>query len=448
MINSLLFLRPSGLLCSLTHKEGSSIFRLAAASVDPLRSPQQALDAAVHDLRLVESLLPEGQVEESRLPRPLVGCNWDSEAYTDVVTGVGRTPLDEAFEPYVPGADLPSAVSGVGGPGIFQVLAHQEPFVQMVQPTMPQVKSRRRKRRHHQSDVQTVATMAESQPDLPTVGAVVETTHPTADAFDPEEMEEVPVEPLFPQTTGQHTDGQNTEAPLPEKEVARGRPVVADTAPAPKKQKRSATPKKRKSRWDPEEAPQITDRTSRLQFVFVPPPGLPSDAIPALTKVVSTLQGVLKNYNTRQIDIVITTKDKDPFLFAGVQNFGQVLQQFALQSRLSLLSYGKAWVAKYVDQEASQESVTLFLHVDLVQRYAPNEPVVGPSWKQKPQRSRSPPFRPSPGAASSDKKVFSPQVVLPRLLHDLSSVAVKAMALSLLLALTFCLLLQWLLLSL
>ena len=385
--------------------EGPGLFRAAAAAVDPLRSPYQALDTAVQDLRMAEGLLPQGYVVPTRLSRPLTRTAWDSEAYTDVVTGVGREPVDDTYAPYVPGIGLPSAVAGVAGPGNFQVLAHQEPFVLAVHPVFPQVKSRRRKRRHQPEDVQTIASTVESQSVLPVVGVATEASQPVARAFDPEEVEEIVEEPMPPVSAAAIGP---TEAPLPKQDEkpTRGRtPNVSSEPQVSTRTKRSSTPRKRKSRWDPEEVPQAVDRTARLQFVFVPPSGLPKEAIPGLTKVVSTLQGVLKNFTTNQIDMVITTKDKDPFLYPAVQNFGLVLQQFALQSRLSLLSYGKAWIIRYVDQESSPESVTLFMHVDMVQRYAPNEPAVGPSWKNPPPRSRSPPFKPSPGAASSDKKV-------------------------------------------
>ena len=88
--------------------------------------------------------------------------------------------------------------------------------------------------------------------------------------------------------------------------------------------------------------------------------------------------------------------------FANVTDFGALLQAFALRSKLSLLSYGKAWTLRYQDKEKSQGTTTLFLEV--VQVSAPSEP---PSTRPKtlpgprrPNRSRSPPRRQPPRTTS------------------------------------------------
>ena len=180
----------------------------------------------------------------------------------------------------------------------------------------------------------------------------------------------------------------------------------------PKRKETGSTGRARKrvSRWDPEvtegdvapNSGQSEPLVPRFQLFFLPPVGLPKEQVPAVTKLVSQLQALLRRDPPQAVTIVVSRSQCDPMSFSNVSDFGAFLQAFALRSKLSLLSFGKAWSLRYQDKDKAQETTTLFLEVcqaSSSSEHFTTRPKTQPGPKHY-DRSRSPPMGKPPGPAT------------------------------------------------
>ena len=302
--------------------------------------------------------------------------------------------------------------SGVAGTGFSQVPDFRVPVeTQVVTPQFSEYEREKRRRRRqlvseNPGQSATAGPSRDEQTEAPT-SAIASSVKPG-----PADTLEGPVEAT-------KTDAMESEvADKPEfEEVAEEplhHPTPATGVPEPllpprkREAEGSSRARKRASRWDPEDAEGFhgsgtstavdSPVVPRFQLIFLPPVGLPQIQVPQVTRIVSQLQTVLRQEPPQAVTVVISRPRCDPMSFANVTDFGALLQAFALRSKLSLLSYGKAWTLRYQDKEKSQGTTTLFL--EAVQVSAPSEP---PSTRPKtlpgprrPNRSRSPPRRQPP----------------------------------------------------
>ena len=397
---------------------GGSLFQ--AGATDPLLSPTLARQSAVRDLRVAEALLPQVTPSFAESPPTWSFGLWDSDAYTDVTTGIGRSSNDESVTTFPEDFWLPSTIAGFGGPGQSALVFPQESQVQIVVPDIPpaRVREKRRRRREteeHPRDVETAPPEenVERVMDPPPPGNEVQSegrSHP------PEpEYEEVPVEAEGPPALVGVPEPKlppKPKIPVPEPEFPPGhkRPKSGD-APESSKAADTQPKRSRKSRWDPEERPGTLATGSMFQLGFSPPSGLPTSVVPMVTKLVASIQVILRASPRADVDAVVTKDDIDPMLLSKISDFGQVLRQYSLHSRLSLLSYGKAWKLKLIDHEVSSTVVTLFLHAELLSQVPPNPLETQPKRQGRPPRSRSPYKKPDSDSKASGSGHAGPKAV-------------------------------------
>ena len=408
--------------------EGGSLFR--AGAIDPLRSPFQALEAAARDLRNAEAVLPALAPRCPDTPDEWEDGQWDPTAYTEVTTGIGQEAVAEDQNSYPDEFFLPSTIAGFGGPGASSMLFPHEPFVQVLHPFLPSARTRERKRRRRDHADQPAAVMegstvsvttpavARDPNEKPLGSSMVETlaSQPAAMLSPTDsakavpdhvpEFEEIAVEaePTSPRDkVPEPKVPPRPKVPVPEPEFPPGykrqhpsNSQAPQTRPVDSQSKRV-----RKSRWDPEERTVTVATGSMFQLGFIPPAGLPVSVVPTVTKMVAAIQVILRTSPRASVDVVITKDDLDPMLQSKISDFGQVLRQYSLHSRLSLLSYGRAWKLKLIDHEVSDDVVTLFLHVEMMSQ-APSFHGEPQSKKSgRPPRSRSPHKKPGSGSKPS-----------------------------------------------
>ena len=395
-----------------------------AARLDPLVDPEGALASASRELEEVENLIrPEVEVLDEppgdrHFPE---GYTWPSERWAAVVAGMDCTLLPPEL--------LPSMISGVAGTGFSQVPDFRAPVeTQVVSPQFSEYEREKRRRRRQiisenpaQSATAGPSRVEQDEMPIPVAASSVKP--------DPEDNLEGPVETPMDDTMEPvgHLGDNKTASPAPavpefeevtEEPLHHPTPATGVPEPLLPPRKREAEvegsgrARKRASRWDPEvtegfhgsgtSAAADSPVVPRFQLVFLPPTGLPQIQVPQVTRIVSQLQAVLRQDPPQAVTIVISRPRCDPMSFANVTDFGALLQAFALRSKLSLLSYGKAWTLKYQDKEKSQGTTTLFLEV--VQVSAPSDhPTTRPKTlpgPRRPNRSRSPPRRKPPRTAS------------------------------------------------
>ena len=378
---------------------GGSLFR--AGAIDPLRFPFQALEAAVQDLRNAEAVLPALSPRCPETPAEWESGEWDPTAYTEVTTGIGRDMVDEDSRTFPDEFFLPSTIAGFGGPGASAMLHPDEPFVQVLHPSMPTARMRERKRRRREPrDQMEPCPMATTEGMSEPVSAPAETVAVDAPPAETEqEFEEIVDESLVPEPIV--PPRPRDAVPEPKHPPRHKSQVVQDERDGQPQEGVHETKRIRKSRWDPEERPTTIASGDMFQFGFVPTAGLPTIAIPTITKLVASIQVVLRASPRVSVDVVVTKDDLDPFLQSKASDFGQVLKHYALHSRLSLLSYGRAWKLKFIDHEVSSTVVTLFLHAELISQVPLNSGEPQSKKAGRPPRSRSPRRKPGSGSKPS-----------------------------------------------
>ena len=384
-----------------------------AASIDPLLRPEDALLEAQRELGEVEMLIRPEYTVLDEAPRDrefLEGQPWDSERWASVVAGMDRAPENFMV--------LPSMVSGVVGPAFSQTpdFSHfGEP--QVVFPAFVDYeREKRRRRRQVESGVPVSTTRTD--PTEMDCAAVADTlgevgrdhaehapeAHPDIELHDTEAGSVKPVDPGQPPEF-EEVQEEPLHHPTPPSGVPE--PVLP---PKRKETESSDRTRKRVSRWDPEEpergapgaGPSEPTLVPRFQLFFLPPVGLPKEQVPVVTKLVSQLQALLRRDPPQAVTIVVSRHQCDPMSFSNVSDFGAFLKAFALRSKLSLLSFGKAWSLRYQDKDKTQETTTLFLEVCQVSsssEHHTTRPKTMPGPKHY-DRSRSPPMGKPPGPAS------------------------------------------------
>eukprot|EP00438_Fugacium_kawagutii_P010469 Skav230359 [mRNA] locus=scaffold291:25897:33301:- [translate_table: standard] len=431
-----------------------NLFR--AASLDPARFPNQTLQLAREELTELESILqPEGPNYDLQANRYGTLPRWDPEILASTICGMG---IDQQVETF-----LPSMVSGLGGPGVFQCtttpLEEQKPMVRpkciSVQvflmgryqtrfslPYDPEVTA-------GQIAVQAVQLLREkvecSIPHDSRAGVYITGTgahlgwnipldqqcrptevllelridhtgmHMPLSAF-VEEIAKVVKSLKASEAAGaDHARGRSrhrsrrrarsapvrTEA-FEEVEVEVENPAAPVTPPkappmkAPPVRKRSQPrspqrDRKRKSRWDPEVASGSAAPSFRL--TFTPPASFPPEHVAQVNRLLNSVQAQVPS-TIGAYHFVIIRDDEDPALFTN-NDVGRVLFEFALQSKLSLLSYGRVWTLQLQEVDCSDSTATVFLQVSKPKVHDPpkasGKQPGDPSAGRDPPRSRTPP---------------------------------------------------------